>query len=96
MTRETSKERPRPAPEEGGYAMRPVLRWAGRNLSQQVRRTTDIRPNDLVVVPVDYGMVPSGQSEPEMALGRDRLDLWEPARKAAGRPPALRLHRGRP
>ena len=81
-------------PEQHGHAVRPVLRWAGRKRSQKVHRTADIRPNDLVVVPVDYGMVPSGQSEPGMALGRDRLDLWEPARKAAGRPAALRLHRG--
>ena len=84
----------RPTPEQHGHAIRPVLRWAGRKRSQKVHRTADIRPNDLVIVPVDYGMAPSGQSEPGMALGRDRLDLWEPARKAAGRPAALRLHRG--
>ena len=76
------------------HAIRPVLRWAGRRHSQTVHRTADIRPNDLVVVPVDYGMPPSGQAEPGMALGRDRLDLWEPACKAAGRPAALRLHTG--
>ena len=79
--------------ERHGKAMRPVLRWAGRNRSQNVHLTADIRPNDLVVVPTGYGMVPSGQSEPEMALGPERLDLWEPARKTAGRPAALRLHR---
>jgi len=83
----------RPEEEPGAEAIRPVLRWAGCRRSQNVDRATDIRPNDLIVVPAAYGMVPSGQSEPEMTLGRDRLDLWEPARMAGGRPPALRLHR---
>ena len=79
--------------EQYGEAMRPVHRWAGRKRSHNVERTTDIRPNDLVIVPARYGMVPSGQSEPGMALGPERLDVWEPARKTAGRPAALRLHR---
>ena len=82
----------RPASEPLGHTMRPVLRWAGRKHSKKVERTEDIRPNDLVVVPAGYGMAPSGQSEPGMAFGHDKLDLWEPARKATGRPAAVRLH----
>ncbi len=55
--------------------------------------TAELRPNDLVVVPAAYGMIPSGQSEPSEAGGSERLDLWEPARLSCERPAALRLHR---
>jgi len=34
-----------------------------------------------------------GQAEPERALGTSQLDLWEIARGASGRAPAMRLHR---
>jgi len=73
--------------------IRPALVWAGRDRSRLVRRAADLRPNDLVVVPANYGMVPMGQAEPERALGISHLDLWEVAREASGRAPAMRLHR---
>lgn len=73
--------------------IRPALAWAGRDRSRLARRPEDLRPNDLVVVPADYGMVPMGQAAPERALGSSHLDLWEVAREASGRAPAVRLHR---
>ncbi|HHH27150.1 MAG TPA: type I-U CRISPR-associated helicase/endonuclease Cas3, partial [Polyangiaceae bacterium] len=73
--------------------IRPALVWAGRDRSRLVQKAAGLRPNDLIVVPADYGMIPMGQTEPERALGRRRLDLWEVARQASGRAPAMRLHR---
>jgi len=74
-------------------ALRPALVWAGRDRSRLVEMAKDLRPNDLVVVPADYGMIPMGQVEPERALGSRRLDLWEVVRETSGRAPAMRLHR---
>lgn len=73
--------------------IRPALAWAGRDGSRVLERAAELRPNDLVVVPADYGMIPMGQAAPERALGTSRLDLWEVAREASGRAPAMRLHR---
>lgn len=79
--------------DDGEETIRPALVWAGRERSRLARRAADIRPDDLVIVPAGYGMIPMGQSEPCMAFGRDQLDLWEVARVTAGRPAALRIHR---
>lgn len=77
----------------GGKRIRPVLLWAGRERSRLVSRAADVGPNDVVVVPADYGIQPVGQSEPTEALGRAEIDIWEVARVGVGRLPALRLHR---
>lgn len=83
-----------PAPSDGeNVKIRPALIWAGRDRSQLVREASDLRPNDLVVVPADYGMTSLGQADPERALGTSRLDLWEVAREASGQAPGIRLHR---
>jgi len=48
-----------PAPRDvAKERIRPALVWAGRDRSRLARRAVDLRPNDLVVVPTDYGMVP--------------------------------------
>jgi CRISPR-associated endonuclease/helicase Cas3 len=77
----------------GGSLLRPVLVWRGRDRSEVCRRVSAIKPNDVVVLPADYGLVGLGQSEPSEAMGSNSIDLWEPARLTSGRPAALRLNR---
>jgi CRISPR-associated endonuclease/helicase Cas3 len=72
---------------------RPILLWRGRDRSAISRDVRDIRPNDLVVLPAEYGLGNLGQSEPAEVMGAGALDLWEPARSGSGLPPALRIHR---
>lgn len=72
--------------------IRPAVVWAGRDRSRVARWASELSPNDVVIVPAEYGMVQMGQSEPHKALGRQQLDLWEVARLDSGRPSALRLH----
>lgn len=66
--------------------------WRGRDRSKIARGPDDIAPGDVVVLPADYGIAGLGQSAVAQALGASQLDLWEPARVAADRPPAVRLH----
>lgn len=73
--------------------IRPCLLWRGRTHSMLVRSASDIRPNDVVITPAEYGIAGLGQSVGSEALGKDMLDLWEPAQRKAGHPPALRLNR---
>ena len=72
---------------------RPVLVWQGRDRSRVCDRASQIRPNDVVVLPAAYGMTGLGQSAPAQALGEAQLDIWEPSHAQSGKPVALRLHR---
>ncbi|MDN5861968.1 MAG: type I-U CRISPR-associated helicase/endonuclease Cas3, partial [Salinisphaera sp.] len=76
-----------------GKAIRPALAWRGRERSQVIRRSSDLRPDELIVLPAEYGMEGLGQSSPEQALGRNALDIWEPTHDGSGKSPSLRLHR---
>jgi CRISPR-associated endonuclease/helicase Cas3 len=87
-----------PAEEQGdngqrGSQIRPVLVWRGRDRSKVCRRASQIKPNDVVVLPARYGFGGLGQSEPAEAMGSSAIDIWEPVRLASGRPAALRVHR---
>jgi CRISPR-associated endonuclease/helicase Cas3 len=66
----------------------PVLRWCGRERSEVVRSASKIRPNDLVVLPAEYGIEGLGQTVHE-----NGVDIWEAAHACTGRPAGLRLHR---
>jgi len=84
------------AAEPDGYIStrsRSFLIWRGRDRSEITNQSRTIRPNDVIVVPAEYGISAGGQSAPAETLGKDGLDLWEPSRNAIGRPPALRLDR---
>jgi CRISPR-associated endonuclease/helicase Cas3 len=84
----------RPLEEEiSGEWNRPCLIWRGRTHSILARSAFDIRPNDVVIMPAEYGIAGLGQSVGSEAVGQDRLDIWEPSRIAGGHPPALRLNR---
>jgi len=76
-----------------GRRMRPVLVWRGRDRSDVVYRASALRPDELIVLPAEYGMAGLGQAAPDEALGREVLDIWEPAHLESGRPAALRLNR---
>jgi len=87
-----------PAEEQGddgqrGSQIRPVLVWRGRDRSKVCHHASAIKPNDVVVLPADYGFGGLGQSEPADAMGSSAIDIWEPVRLASGRPAALRVHR---
>lgn len=69
------------------------LVWRGRDRSEVTRNTDDILPGDVVVLPAAYGISGLGQSAPERTLGKESLDIWEPALDGAGRPAAVRLNR---
>lgn len=73
---------------------RPFVVWRGRDRSAVLREPDQIGPNDVVVVPAVYGIGDLGQPAVGTGLGTDRLDLWERALEAAGKPAALRLNRG--
>lgn len=70
---------------------RHFLIWQGRDQSEVSNEPQKIKPNDIVIMPAEYGMGTLGQSHPIEAMGGDRLDLWELSWMAAGKPPALRL-----
>jgi CRISPR-associated endonuclease/helicase Cas3 len=72
---------------------RPFLLWRGRDHSQVSHHPQEIKPDDIVVVPAGYPMADLGQSGLLKGFGADGLDLWELARKAGGKPPALRITR---
>jgi hypothetical protein len=76
-----------------GERSRSFLIWRGRDQSETSNRPQKIRPNDVVLVPAEYGISGVGQSAPAETLGKDQLDLWEASWKASGRPPVLRLDR---
>jgi CRISPR-associated endonuclease/helicase Cas3 len=78
-------------PEQREGRIRPCLVWRGRNRSKVVREAREILPGDVVVVPASYGIGALGQATRAQALGEEGLDVWEPARDAAGQPPAVRL-----
>lgn len=73
--------------------IRPCLVWRGRDRSTVCRDASQIRPNDLVILPAAYGIAGLGQSAVAEAMGEQALDLWEPAHTVTGRSPGLRLHR---
>ncbi|MCP9455417.1 MAG: type I-U CRISPR-associated helicase/endonuclease Cas3 [Nitrospira sp.] len=83
----------RPLKENTPDRIRPCLIWRGRKHSVLIRRASDILPNDVVVLPAEYGIAGLGQSVVSEAMGKDALDLWEPSQLNAGHPPALRLNR---
>lgn len=76
-----------------GRRMPPVLVWRGRDRSEVVHRASALRPDELVVLPAEYGMAGLGQAAPDEALGAEALDIWEPAHQESGRPATLRLNR---
>jgi len=71
--------------KQTGRRMRPVLVWRGRDRSEVVRRISDLRPDELIVLPAEYRMAGLGQAAPDEALGREVLDIWEPAHLESGR-----------
>ncbi len=75
--------------------IRPVLAWRGRDRSKICRDSSEIFPNDVMILPADYGMDGLGQkeTEPGAAMGKRQLDLWEPSRRESGKGAALRLNR---
>lgn len=75
-----------------GDRIRPCLLWRGRDRSVVPRTAREIAPGDVVVVPASYGIAGLGHASKARAPGAEGLDLWEPARKQAGQPPAARLH----
>jgi CRISPR-associated endonuclease/helicase Cas3 len=79
--------------ENLGARSRFFLIWRGRDRSGTSNQPREIRPNDIIVVPAEYGISKVGQSAPAETLGKDALDIWEPSWTASGRPPALRLDR---
>ncbi|HXH05588.1 MAG TPA: type I-U CRISPR-associated helicase/endonuclease Cas3 [Vicinamibacterales bacterium] len=81
------------APDERAGRIRPCLLWRGRDRSRVVRDAREIAPGDVVVVPAAYGIAGLGHASGLEALGAEALDVWEPARRRAGQPPAVRLHR---
>jgi CRISPR-associated endonuclease/helicase Cas3 len=78
--------------ERGGKGRRCLL-WRGRDRSRVAKRADEIMPGEVVIVPAAYGMEGLGQPVAVEALGRARLDLWEPVLRSAGRPAAVRLNR---
>lgn len=81
------------APPMAPQAFRPVLVWRGRERSRVVMQASELRPDDLVVLPTEYGIEGLGQSVPTTALGGHQLDIWEPSHRQSGKPATLRLHR---
>lgn len=81
-----------PASDEAGRT-RPFLLWRGRARSRRAEKAEAILPGDVVVVPASYGIEGLARAGGVEGLGSARLDLWERARKSAGRPPAVRLQR---
>lgn len=78
---------------EAGPCIRPVLIWRGRDRSEVLNRASGLRPDELIVLPAEYGMTGLGQSAPDEALGRQALDIWEPAHLESGKGAAIRLNR---
>ena len=83
------------ADDPDGERIRPVLAWRGRDRSEICRHSSEIVPNDVVILPADYGMDGLGQAETEPggAMGKRQLDLWESSRRESGKGAALRLNR---
>ena len=73
--------------------IRPALVWRGRDNSRVADRASAIKPNDVIIVPAAYGMPEAGQAAPTETLGKDGLDVYEPAQGTSGRPPTMRLNR---
>lgn len=66
----------------------PALIWRGRDRSRVSTRTSDLRPNDMVILPAAYGMAGLAQS----AADDTSVDIWEESHLQSGRRAALRLH----
>jgi CRISPR-associated endonuclease/helicase Cas3 len=75
-----------------GGSSRYFLVWRGRDRSEVTHEVDKIKPDDVVIVPAEYGMLAAGQSVPAEALGKAEIDIWEPSWIAGGKPPALRLN----
>lgn len=76
-----------------GKQIKPVLVWEGRERSRICNTASQIRRNDVVVLPATYGVAGLAQSAPVRAMGQAQLDIWEPSHAKSCKPPALRLHR---
>lgn len=78
-----------------GKQIKPVLVWQGRGRerSRPCHTTSQIKANDVVVLPAMYRIEGLAQSEPAQAMGEAQLDIWEPSHAQTGKPAALRLHR---
>lgn len=81
--------------EEKTQRGEPYLLWRGRKPGQSrvCGDPMEIRPNDVVVVPADYGIGGLGQAPTVLGMGKQGLDLWELSLQTAGKPPALRINR---
>ncbi len=84
---------PAPEGEDRSDRIRPCVVWRGRDRSVVASAGNDLVPGDVVVLPASYGISGLGQSAPVETLGKEALDLWEPALAGAGRPSAMRLSR---
>jgi len=73
--------------------MKPALVWRGRERSEVAWKPSQLRPDELVVMPASYGMEGLGQSAPVQEQGEAQLDIWEACHKQSGKPPVLRLHK---
>ncbi len=82
-----------PQGEDVAGRIRPCLLWRGRERSKVARHATEVAPEDVVVVPVEYGIANLGLATGVQGLGSGALDVWEPARHAAGVAPAVRILR---
>lgn len=74
-------------------ASRPFLVWKGRDRSTIQFDPQQIGPGDVVVLPATYGIKGLGQATCTQGLGRQELDVWEPAAAAAQRRPSVRIQR---
>lgn len=80
----------------GGGSATPFLLWRGRDRSEVLTDPARIPPGAVVVLPVPAEPADAealGQALREQGFGTERLDFWELAWRAAGRPPALRVQR---
>ncbi len=83
-----------PVPTNAAAGGRSFLIWRGRDRSVVRNDPHQIDPGDVIILPAVYGMQGLGQAAYVQALGRPALDVWECALAAAGRLPAVRIHRG--
>ena len=76
--------------------MRPCVAWRGRDRSRIARNTSELSPDDFIVLPAAYGLGELAQTLPDspekLGFGQGRADLWEEAMEAMQRGAALRIH----
>lgn len=71
---------------EGTASFRQAVLWRGRDRSKLASQAGDIAPDDIVVVPADYGIE-------GLAPKVERLDIWERCVQQSDNGAALRIHR---